>query len=59
MGNPRQPTSQDSRPRRDFGEMPDLDDLLLMADIDESDVVEALVWLEDVAPETAVRMANE
>lgn len=57
MGNPQQPTSQDNQqPRRDFGEMPDLDDLLLMADIDESDVVEALVWLEDIAPDAARRM---
>jgi hypothetical protein len=45
-------TDQQSRSdnRRDFGEMPDLDDLLMLAEIDESDVIEAEAWLEDVAP---------
>ena len=45
MSNPRQ---QQNLP--DFGEMPDLDDLLMLAEIDENDVIEAEAWLEDVAP---------
>lgn len=45
MGNPQQQPSQP-----DFGEMPDLEDLLFFADLDESDIYEAVQWLEDNAP---------
>lgn len=42
----------------DFGQLPDLDDLLMLAEIDESDVAEALVWLEEAAPEMAQELAG-
>ena len=51
MGNPQ------SQP--DFGEMPDLDDLLLLADIDGGDVIEAVQWLEDNAPKAAQKVVRE
>jgi hypothetical protein len=43
----------------DMGEMPDLDDLLVFADLDGSDVDEAVVWLEDRAPELAGAIGKE
>lgn len=47
------PESQKSAPPkpRIHGDPMDLDDLLLLADVDEIDMAQALVWLEQVAPE--------
>jgi hypothetical protein len=47
------PPEPDSQPqqRRDFGPLMDLDDLLAMAEIDETDVIEAMMWAEDNAPD--------
>jgi hypothetical protein len=39
--------------------MPDMDDLLILAEIDEDDVIEAEAWLEDVAPEIAAKIGND
>lgn len=52
---------QDSQKKKrlpDFGELPDLDDLLLMADIDDGDVSEAVQWLEDNAPDAAKKVSG-
>ena len=56
------PDSQGNRQtaqRHDFGELPDLDDLLMLADVDESDAVEAVAWMEDNAPAVAARISSQ
>jgi hypothetical protein len=57
MGNPQQGNQQPKQP--DFGEMPDLEDLLRLAEIDGTDVTQAVSWLEDKAPKIADKVAKE
>ena len=49
MGNPqRQEKPKEKRP--DFGDMPEIEDLLALVALDDSDIIEAQQWLEDNAP---------
>jgi len=57
MGNPQQQEKQPET-RRDFGELPDIEDLLALAQLDGSDVNDAAQWLEDNAPETARKIGK-
>jgi len=52
MGNPQQQEKPNEK-RRDFGDMPELEDLLALVALDDSDIIEAQQWLEDNAPDTA------
>lgn len=54
MGNPQQQPSQ-----TDFGDVPDIDDLLFFADLDGNDVEEAMQWLEDKAPDAARKLGTD
>lgn len=58
MGNPQQRNEQRSQ-KPDFGELPDLEDLMAMARLDASDVDEAIAWLEDNVPEAAKAILGE
>ena len=58
MGNPQQ-QEKPKETRRDFGDMPDIEDLMFMAEVDDADVEQAVLWLEDKAPKIADKVSKE
>lgn len=59
MGTRSQDNPQDNKKKQpNFGELPDLDDLLMFAELNDSDVDDAVMWLEDKAPDVAKKIGK-